>query len=138
VCNVSISQELALSCPNWNSYEPETLRHRFFPCENLYWIYNVHLHCNNEYCIHQSTLVITKVENLLNQDSIPPKWWMSCAFDLQCQLLNLTKGVVVHERWSWQAKFWMISFLYQFVLGFLVSNLTTFGVCKWWHILKIY
>lgn len=79
--NVSISQELTCSCPNWNSYEPKALGHRFFPCKHLYWIYNVHLHCDNEYCTHQSTLVviyqntliIIEVEKMLNRNPIPLK-----------------------------------------------------------------
>ncbi len=49
----------------WNPVEPHDLHVSiFFPCKYLYWIYNIQLCCNNEHCIHQGTLAVTKVDKI--------------------------------------------------------------------------
>jgi hypothetical protein len=72
VCMVEVSQKPSCSCLDWSSCDPKALKHNFSPCKHLYWIYNIHLQCNNDYAIHQVTLSIWEVETILNNDPLCP------------------------------------------------------------------
>jgi hypothetical protein len=72
VCMVEVSQKPSCSSLDWSSCNPKALRHKFSPWKHLYWIYNIHLQCSNDYAIYQINLFIQEVEKILNNDPLCP------------------------------------------------------------------